>query len=60
MSHVQTIQDSFAPSDSLTSKTDVDAKIVILSALVKKLLAKTSFFKMVANITHLRTSCANV
>ena len=41
-----------APSDSLTLKTlYLDAKIVILSALVQKLWSKTSFCIMMANIT---------
>ena len=34
----------------------VDAKIVILSALVRKLWSKTSFYTMVANVTRLSTS----
>ena len=45
-----------APSDCLTLKTYPDAKIVILSALVRKLWSKTSFCLMVTNITHSRTS----
>ena len=45
-----------ALSDSLTLKTYLDAKIVILSALVQKLWSKTSFCIMVANVTRLRTS----
>ena len=34
----------------------LDAKIVILSALVRKLWSKTSFCLMVANVTRSRTS----
>ena len=45
-----------APSDSWTLKTYLDAKIVILSALVRKLWSKTSFCIMVANLTRSRTS----
>ena len=45
-----------APLDSLTLKTDLDIKIVILSALVKKLWSKTNFCKMVANVTCSGTS----
>ena len=44
-----------APSDSLTLKTYLDAKIVILSALVRKFWSKT-FCIMVANVTRSRTS----
>ena len=47
-----------APSDSLTLKTDLDTKIVILSAIVQKLWSKTSFCQLVANITHWYTSHA--
>ena len=42
------------PSDSLTPKTYLDAKIVILSALVRKLWSKTSFCIMVANVKRVR------
>ena len=35
---------------------DIDAKIVILSALVQKLWSKTSFCIIVANITRSHTS----
>ena len=45
-----------APSDSLTLKTYLDTKIVILNALVRKLWSKMSFCIMVANVTHSRTS----
>ena len=44
------------PSDSFTSKPYLDAKIVILSALVRKLWLKTSFCIMVTNVTRSRTS----
>ena len=43
-----------ALSDSLTQKNiDLDAKIIVISALVQKLWSKTSFCIMVANVTHL-------
>ena len=41
-----------APSNSLTSKTDLDTKIVILNVLVQKLWPQMSFYKMVTNITR--------
>ena len=45
-------KNKLVPSDSLTLKTDLDIKIIILSALVQKLWLKTSFYKMVVNIMH--------